>query len=93
MDTYRKVTLGVSESGFGFVCESPESEAIAVIAWHQGFGSDEPKMLVVFQSGSMYSYEGVSSALFYELVSAESMGKAYNALVKGKYPAEALPSR
>lgn len=50
---------------------------------------------VAFQSGKQYDYRNVPPEVYAELDAAESVGKAYNALVKGKYesrPVEPQPS-
>lgn len=50
-----------------------------------GFGHDSDKTLRVwFKNGTSYDYVGIEEGDFFDLVNAESPGKAYNALVKSK---------
>lgn len=43
-------------------------------------------LVVAFANGRSYSYADVPAEVYAELTKAESKGKAYNELVKGKYP-------
>ena len=48
-----------------------------------GFGHDSVKTLRVwFKNGTRYDYIGLPESDFFDLVNAESAGKAYNALMK-----------
>ncbi len=42
-------------------------------------------LTVLFKNGGLYRYDGVPALVFEQLVAAESVGKALNTLVKGKF--------
>ena len=48
-----------------------------------GFDPTSQTMRVEFNNGSMWDYAGVSQETFNAVLNAESVGKAYNALIKG----------
>lgn len=50
------------------------------------YDADGQTLVVNFANGRSYSYADVPAGVFAELEKAESKGKAYNELVKGKYP-------
>ena len=56
-----------------------ESSNIARIGWQ------DDTLYITFHTGATYSYAGVPSALYQELLSAESVGKLFHAKVKGKF--------
>jgi hypothetical protein len=59
--------------------EGVASSNINSIGW-------ENKLLnVEFKNGSVYQYEGVPKAVYDLLLSAESVGRTFNTLVKNSY--------
>ena len=58
-----------------------DSSMISRMAW------EDDTLDVVFNSGTLYRYEGVKRSVFTAITGAESVGKAFNALVKAAdYP-------
>jgi hypothetical protein len=51
-----------------------------------GYEPDKKELHVNFQGGGQGHHTGVDYATFTVLLTAPSKGKAYNTLVKGKYP-------
>jgi len=49
------------------------------------YDKEKEEMEVVFQRGGKYRYSGVPWEVWDELISAESTGKAFHRLIKGKY--------
>lgn len=49
-------------------------------------------LFVMFTSGRLYAYRGVPKAVVDELLGAPSHGAAFNALVRDRYPFEAMTS-
>ncbi len=47
-----------------------------------GYDSSTERLCVQFNGGKCYEYTGVPSGTFVDLVTAESHGKAFNALIK-----------
>lgn len=53
--------------------------------------NDETKYLVIeFNSGAQYRYEGVEQEVHDALISAPSVGKHFNNFIKDVYPAERI---
>ena len=50
-----------------------------------GYNSSLKELTVKFKNGSAYTYAGVESTVFEVVANAESVGKAFNAEVRGKY--------
>ncbi len=47
--------------------------------------SSTSTLKVTFKNGSRYKYDEVPQVVFEQLISAESVGKALNQMVKGKF--------
>lgn len=73
--TLRNVYASVNSKVLFSVCWFPSGHLYAT------FRSDKMPM---------YSYEGVSAEIWNELVNAESIGKKFNELVKGKFTCKAV---
>jgi len=52
---------------------------ISAIEWVDG------TLSVTFTSGKVYDFHGVPEEKYHEMVKAESVGKWFNANIKGKY--------
>jgi len=54
------------------------------MSWHSGrlAGQEHSDLTVAFTNGSIYTYEGVPTRVVLTLISAESVGKAFHALIK-----------
>jgi len=61
------------------------SSAIEAIAYNPFW------VTVKFNHGKKYRYWGVTYKTYRLFKNAESIGKAYNTLIKGKYRSEAVP--
>ena len=61
-----------------------ESSLIKSIGYH----GDNSVLEVEFHNGAVYLYDGVPQGVYSEIVSSDSVGKAFNRLVKseGSYP-------
>jgi hypothetical protein len=57
------------------------SSNIAQISWE----SKREQLIVLFHNGSQYLYDGVPKKLAEEVATAESVGKAFNQLIKPRY--------
>ena len=66
--------------------QPPEIEMIPVESSNiESVGHDGAETLrVQFKSSGAYDYRGITETEFIDLVNAESVGKAYNALTRGK---------
>jgi hypothetical protein len=53
-----------------------------------GYDEENEVLGVVFHSGTLYHYQGVSLGTFEELRDAPSVGKFFNANIKGDYECE-----
>ena len=53
-----------------------------------GYDGGTSTLEVEFHNGAVYTYDGVPEEVYSEVMSAESVGKAFNRLVKseGSYP-------
>jgi hypothetical protein len=51
------------------------------------YSAEEQALTVTFKNGDSYIYAGVPADVYATVESAESKGKAFNELVKGKYQA------
>jgi len=49
------------------------------------YDEDRLELTVEFRRGGIYVYSGVPEDIYISLITAESIGKALNALVKGTY--------
>ena len=56
-----------------------KSSMIKAVGWKQ------PTLLVRFNSGALYEYHGVPKRVYLKLLTAHSVGRAFNHLVKGQY--------
>jgi len=56
-----------------------ESSMITSFEYHK----DEHVLLVEFNNGRVYAYEDIPAGLVTEILFADSLGKAFNELVKG----------
>lgn len=57
----------------------------------EALGHDGESLGVKFKNGTIYLYQGVSKAIFDQLVGAASVGRTFNELIKSKpsdYPYE-----
>lgn len=43
------------------------------------------ELRVIFKNGNLYTYKDVPRSVFEKITKAESVGKKFNALVKGKF--------
>lgn len=50
----------------------------------KAIGHEGDKLRVQFKHGGLYEYQGVTAEEFAALLAAESVGKAYHALIKEK---------
>jgi hypothetical protein len=50
-----------------------------------GYDFDEMKMIIEFQSGKVYRYTGVTAPVFGQLAGSDSIGAAFNSLVRDKF--------
>ena len=50
-----------------------------------GYNSSKQELTVKFKNGTAYTYAGVESTVFEVVANAESVGKAFNSEVRGKY--------
>jgi len=60
------------------------SQRISSMTW------DQSVLRVEFKRGGIYEYPGVPEEIFDTLIQAQSLGNAFNDLVKGKYPYEKI---
>ncbi len=51
-----------------------------------GYDSDLETLEVQFKSGGIYQYFNVPAFMYERLMSAESIGRFFNAEIKGHYP-------
>lgn len=51
-----------------------------------GYDADDMVLEIEFHSGGIYQYTGVPCGTYAKFMSAESHGKAFHALIKGKFP-------
>lgn len=68
-----------------------ESSVVDSMEWNNFSGDAE--MIVRFHSGDAYAYKGVTLAIFMIVAQAQSVGKALNDTIKGKYEYKKMPSR
>lgn len=66
-----------------------ESSMIAAVAYDVD-ARPFSQLIVSFQSGGMYVYYDVPAVEFARLLNAESIGKYFNANIKGKYITDKL---
>ena len=52
----------------------------------RSFGFENSILEVEFNSGAIWQYFDVPESLYYEMKSASSCGKFFNANIKGQYP-------
>jgi hypothetical protein len=64
-----------------------ESSTLKSVYW-SNIANVNGVIRVLFTNGKRYRYDGVSSATFMELITAESVGKKFNEIIKGKYEYE-----
>ena len=50
-----------------------------------GYAADKKELTVKFKNGSVYAYSGVEASVFEVIANAESVGKAFNSEIRGKY--------
>lgn len=50
-----------------------------------GYDAATRTMEVAFQSGDTWAYDNVPTNIYESLIDAESVGKSFHSLVKGKY--------
>jgi len=65
----------------GIPREKVDSSNVAEV----GHDSDTDTLVVLFHNGGMYAYDDVPRTVYDQMLSAESVGKFFNAHVKGKY--------
>jgi len=61
-----------------------ESSTVLFVYW-SNIANKDGAMVITFKNGSRYRYENVESDTFAKLISAESVGKKFNEIIKGKY--------
>ena len=67
--------------------ETPDSSCFSAV----GYDSAEKVLYAQFRdSGAIYSYDDVPSAVYGDLMHAESMGGYYNGYIKGHYTSHRL---
>lgn len=76
------VVSTVAVVSFGCATSAPTSSA-----GKYTYDADAQSLTVNFSEGSTYVYAGVPSDVYDQIMSAESQGKAFNQLVRGKYEA------
>ena len=54
----------------------------------EAVGYNDFTLTVKFKNGSIYDYAGVPQAVAGELLTAVSIGAAFNAIIRGRYAAE-----
>ena len=64
-----------------------ESSTLQSVYW-SNISNIKGSLRVVFTNGKRYRYDDVSSSTFMELITAESIGKKFNEIIKGKYEYE-----
>lgn len=80
----RSLPLGVQVTALGVVWEDVDSINVSRIAYH-----DETETLcVLFKNGGLYSYKGVDSDHYHNLVGASSVGRYLSQSIKGVYEYE-----
>ena len=62
--------------------QSVESSNLAEV----GYDSDLETLEVQFKSGGIYQYFNVPAFMYERLMSADSLGRFFNAEIKGHYP-------
>ena len=70
-----------------FMFARVESSTLQSVYW-SNIANIKGSLRVTFTSGKRYRYDDVSSATFMELITAESIGKKFNEIIKGKYDYE-----
>ena len=68
------------------VTATPDSSFVDGVAYR---GSD--KVLLVQIDDTIYGYANIPETVFQEIVAADSVGSAYNQLVRTRYPRLLLP--
>lgn len=72
----------------------PAAEPIAMLpvsssmAYAIGYNSQDQILQVEFQSGAVYQYQGVEADTWEDFQAADSIGKFFNAEIKGNYDCE-----
>jgi hypothetical protein len=66
-----------------------ESSTLHSVYW-SNISNVNGAIRVTFMNGKRYRYDNVSSDTFMELITAESIGKKFNEVIKGKYEYELL---
>ena len=68
-----------------------ESSTIESIYWTNIVGKTG-SLVIKFWSGKEYLYKNVEAFTFSELISADSVGKKFNEIIRGKYEYELMPA-
>ena len=61
-----------------------DSSTILFVYW-SNISNKDGAMVITFKNGRRYRYENVESDTFAKLISADSVGKKFNEIVRGKY--------
>jgi hypothetical protein len=61
-----------------------ESSTVRFVYW-SNISNIKGSLTVTFTSGKRYRYDSVASNVFTQLIMADSIGKKFNELVRGKY--------
>ena len=64
-----------------------ESSTIEFVYW-SNIVSNDGAMVIKFRSGKEYRYKNVDASTFSTLISADSVGKKFNEIIRGKYEYE-----
>jgi len=62
--------------------QSVDSSMIAAI----GYDAETQTVEVEFKRGAIWQYEGVPAPVYQAMMESESIGKYFNAEIKGQYP-------